>query len=158
MLCATLATASAAAAATSDPIALLAMLGDPAARSKAAAGGAVLTIVPARGRDLAVYGVVRTSAAPARLVTWTRAIDQLYQGPYVPALGRFSEPPQLADLAGLTLDEEDLNDLRACRAGDCGVKLSAPEMERIRQAATAGGAQWRPAVQDAFRRGGHGHC
>ena len=151
-LCATLVTASAGAAATSDPIALLALLGDPAGRSIAAAGGAVLTIVPARGRDLAVYGVVRTTAAPDRLVAWTRAIEQLYQGRYVPALGRFSDPPQLADLAGLTLDEEDLNDLRACRPGDCGVKLSAPEMERIRQAVAAGGAQWRPAVQDAFRR------
>ena len=152
LLCATLVTASAAATATSDPIALLALLGDSVGRSTAAAGGAVLTIVPARGRDLAVYGVVRTTAAPDRLVAWTRAIEQLYQGRYVPALGRFSDPPQLADLAGLTLDEEDLNDLRACRPGDCGVKLSAPEMERIRQAAAAGGAQWRPAVQDAFRR------
>jgi len=152
MLCATLATGSAAATATSDSIALLALRGDPAARSKAAAGGAVLTIVPARGRDLAVYGVVRTSAAPDRLITWTRAIDQLYQGRYVPALGRFSDPPQLADLDALTLDEEDLNDLRACRAGDCGVKLSAPEMERVQQAVTVGGAQWRHAIQDAFRR------
>jgi hypothetical protein len=152
MLWATLVTASAAAAATSDPIALLALLGDSAARLKATAGGAVLTIVPARGRDLAVFGVVRTTAAPDRLVTWTRAIDQLYQGRYLPALGRFSDPPQLADLDALTLDEEDLNDLRACRAGDCGVKLGAPEMERIRQAVTAAGAQWRPAVQDAFRR------
>ena len=80
MLCATLVTASAAAATTSDPIALLALLGDPAGRSTAAAGGAVLTIVPARGRDLAVYGVVRTTAVPDRLVAWTRAIEQLYQG------------------------------------------------------------------------------
>ena len=152
MLCATLVTASAAATATSDPIALLALLRDPAARAKAAAGGAVLTIVPARGRDLAVFGVVRTTAAPDGLVAWTRAIEQLYQGRYVPALGRFSDPPQLADLAALTLDEEDLNDLRACRAGDCGVKLSAPEMEHIRLAAASGGVEWRPAVLDAFRR------
>jgi hypothetical protein len=151
-LYATLVTASATAAATSDPIALLALLGEPAARLKAAAGGAVLTIVPARGRDLAVYGVVRTTAAPDRLVTWSRAIEQLYQGRYVPALGRFSDPPQLADLAGLTLDDEDLNDLRGCRAGDCGVKLGAAEMAMIRQAADSGGTTWRPAVEDAFRR------
>jgi hypothetical protein len=141
-----------AAAATSDPIALLALLSDPAERSKAATGGAVLTIVPARGRDLAVYGVVRTNAAPDRLVTWTRAIEQLYQGRYMPALGRFSNPPQLADLTALSLGEEDLNDLRACRVGDCAVKLSAPEIERLRQAAVSGGAEWRPALQEAFRR------
>ena len=151
-LYATLVTASAAAAATSDPIALLALPGDPAARLKAAAGSAVLTIVPARGRDLAVYGVVRTTAAPDRLVTWSRAIEQLYQGRYVPALGRFSDPPQLADLAALALDDEDLNDLRACRAGDCRLKLGAAEMATIRQAADSGGVAWRPAVQDAFRR------
>lgn len=152
MLGATFVTVSAIATATSDPIALLALLRDPAERSRAAAGSAVLTIVPTRGHDLAVYGVVRTAAAPDRLVVWTRAIEQLYRGRYVPSLGRLSDPPQLADLTALTLDEEDLNDLRVCRAGDCGLKLSAPEMERIRQAAAAGGAQWRPAVQEAFRR------
>jgi hypothetical protein len=152
MLCATLAATSAGAMAASDPIALLAFITEPAERSKAAAGSAVLTVVPARGRDLAVYGVVRTAAGPDRLVEWTRAIEQLYQGRFAPALGRFSDPPQLADLTWLTLDEEDVNDLRACRAGACGVKLSAEEMERIRQAATSGGPEWRPAVQDAFRR------
>jgi hypothetical protein len=68
------------------------------------------------------------------------------------ALGRLSDPPQLSDLAALALDEEDLNDLRACRVGDCAVKLSAQEIESLRQAAVSGGAQWRSALQDAFRR------
>ena len=151
LLCAALAT-TAGAAAASDPIALFALFNDPAERSRAAAGGAVLTIVPARGRDLAVFGVVRTSAAPSRLVAWTHAIDQLYQGRYIPVLGRFSDPPVLADLDALTLDEQDLNDLRGCRVGNCAVKLSAPEIERLRHAAVSGGTHWRPAIQEAFRQ------
>lgn len=139
-------------AAATDPIAMLTLMGaNSSERSKAAAGGAVLTIVPAHGRDLAVFGVVMTTASPRRLADWARAVEQLYRGRFVPAIGRFSDPPRLADLAALTLDEQDLNDVRDCRAGDCPVKLSAAEMARIQRAADAAGSSWRGAVQDAFR-------
>jgi hypothetical protein len=153
MVCvAVLAAASALGAVASDPVALLELLGaDAGARSKAASGRAVLTILPARGRDLAVFGVARTTAGGGRLVSWTRAIERLYQGRYVPAIGRFSEPPRLDDLEALVLDDEDARDVRSCRPGDCDLQLSASEMERIRQAAETAGAEWRPAVQRAFR-------
>jgi hypothetical protein len=140
-------------AATTDPIALLTLSGaDSTERSRVAAGGAVLTIVPSRGRDLAVFGVATTTANGSRLAAWTRMVDLLYAGRFTSAIRRFSDPPHLDDVAGLTLDEQDLNDLRNCRPGDCAVKVSASEMERIRQAADAGGPAWRTAVQHAFRQ------
>jgi hypothetical protein len=105
--------------------------------------GPHVTIVPARGRDLEVHGITRTDAAPAHLVAWTREIEQLHRGRYVAAIGRFSTTPRIEDLAGLTIDKDDVSDLRKCRPGDCGVKLSAPEIEWIRGAAD---------VQVAFRQ------
>jgi hypothetical protein len=108
--------------------------------------------VPARGRDLAVFAITRTSASPTRLLAWTREIDQLYRGRYMSAMGRFSSPPRIEDLSSLTLEGEDLEDLRTCRPGDCGVKLGAGEMVEIRAAAAAAGRVWKGEVQQAFRQ------
>ena len=145
---------TAGAGAASDPWQLLTATGlvDARERAKVDAGDAVFVVLPARGRDLAVVGLTRTAANGARLAAWGRAVRELYEGPYVPAIGRFSDPPQLADVAGLVLDEEDLRDLRQCRPTDCAVKLSASEMEEIRAAAAGAGADWKPAVQHAFRQ------
>lgn len=139
--------------AAADPFALLIAGGtvDSTDRARVDAGTAVFEVLPARGRDLAVVGLTRTHAAPARLAAWTRAAELLYQGRYMPAIGRFSDPPRIGDLARLTLDDQDVDDLRSCRTGDCAVKLSAPEIEQIRAAAVAAGPQWKPAVQAAFR-------
>jgi hypothetical protein len=115
-------------------------------------GGAVVAVLPVTGRELAVFGVTRTTASGDQLAARTHAVERLYQGPFVPAIGRFSEGPQLADVGSLALDDEDLNDLRKCRPGDCGVKLSAQEILDIRAAVAASGAAWKPAVQLAFRK------
>jgi hypothetical protein len=76
----------------------------------------------------------------------------LYRGRYIPVIVRFSEIPQLGDVAGLALDDEELNDLRKCRPGDCALKLSAQEILDVRAAASAAGGSWKPAVQLAFRK------
>jgi hypothetical protein len=69
----------------------------------------------------------------------------------MPAIGRFSTPPRLDDLAALALDGTELADLRKCRPGDCDIKLSAFEMGRISAAAARSGEDWESAVQRAFR-------
>ena len=138
----------------SDPLALMTALGvmNGEDRSRLDAGSAVVAVVPARGRDLAVFGIARTEASPARLITWTREIEQLRSGRYMRAMGRFSTPPRIEDLAALSLDDGDLKDLRACRAFQCGVKLSGAEITGIRVAASAAGPRWKEAVQTAFRQ------
>jgi hypothetical protein len=154
VLCAAALTgAVAAAASAADPVQLLIATGlmDGGDRSRVDAGGAVVAVLPASGRDLAVFGVTRTTASGNRLAARTRAVERLYQGRYIAAIGRFSERPQLADVAGLAIDDEDLNDARKCRPGDCGLKLSVQEMHDLRAAASAAGIEWKAAVQLAFR-------
>ena len=63
-----------------------------------------------------------------------------------------SDPPTPADLHKLSLDERDLEAIRECTPGDCGLKLSAPEIEALKSAAESGGSRWHEAVQQEFRR------
>lgn len=145
----------------SDPIALLVPAGslDAAARAHVDSGGALVDTLPARGRDLAAFGAVRTTAGGEDLVAWARRAAPFQPGTYRPQTGRFSDPP--------TLEDRDLDDMRRCRPGDCGVKLAAPEILRLREAIAQAGQGWRAAAAAAFREilvrraemylaGGHG--
>jgi hypothetical protein len=138
----------------SDPFAPYVPIGflDPATRSRIDGGAAVVDVLPAGDRNLAVFGAARVRADSDRLVTWTRRIDLLQRGRYMPTIGRFSDPPRLEDLDGLVLDDVDLEDIRRCRPGDCGVKLSADEIEQLQRTIAGSGSEWQPAVQAQFRR------
>lgn len=102
--------------------------------------------------QLAVFVATRLKAPPDALAVWTRAIAELKRSRFVLALGRFSDPPALSDVAGLVLDSRDLQEIRDCIPGDCGLKLSAPEIESLRRAVAGAGADWGQAAQAEFRR------
>jgi hypothetical protein len=115
------------------------------------AGESIVELLPAADTEVAVRAVTQTAAPPSRLIEWTRHIEELHKGRYVSAIGRFSQPPRIADLDRLSLDDDDLTDLRRCRPGKCGVKLSDAEIARVREAIAAAGVDWQRAIQDTFR-------
>ncbi|HXH07614.1 MAG TPA: hypothetical protein VNI83_13615 [Vicinamibacterales bacterium] len=138
-------------------------------RRRLAAGHVVVASQPRRGDEVAMAAAVAVDVDGERFVAWMQHIDQLYRSRFVPAIARFSARPRLADLDGLTLDHDDLEDLRRCRPGDCGLKLSAAEMAAIRRAIRDAGQNWRRAAEEAFRQavlgrvdafldGGHDAC
>jgi hypothetical protein len=102
--------------------------------------------------QVAILVAARLDARPDALAAWTRAIAELKRSRFVLAVGRFSDPPRLADLEGLTLDPRDLEEVRDCRPGSCGLKLSAAEMEALTAAGRRAGDGWRAAAQREFRR------
>jgi hypothetical protein len=102
--------------------------------------------------QMAVFVATRLNAPPDALVAWTRAIAELKRSEFVLAVGRFSDPPTPADLADLHLDERDLQSIRGCVPGACGLKLSASEIESLRAAASSGSSGWRATVETEFRR------
>jgi hypothetical protein len=112
----------------------------------------VVQTLPGGDGQLAVLVATRLDAPPDALVAWTRRIAELKQSRFVLAIGRFSDPPTLADLHKLSLDEGDLEAIRECTPGDCGLKLSTPEIESLKSAAESGGTAWHEAVQHEFRR------
>lgn len=135
-------------AVTCFPLALSLSAGD---YSRLDAGEALIELLPAESKEVAVRAATRIDAHPTRLIEWTRRVDELNKGRYVVAIGRFSDPPRIEDVDGLSLDEGDLTDLRRCRPGKCGVKLSDAEIARMRGAIAAAGSEWKTAAQQTFR-------
>jgi hypothetical protein len=114
-------------------------------------GEPVARVLPANELEISVFTAVSIDIDGDRLVAWMRRIEDLKKSAYVLAIGRFSDPPQIEDLAGLALDDEELSEVLACRAGACGLKLSAVEMTQLQRAAADAGSDWQSRVQQAFR-------
>ena len=115
-------------------------------------GEALVTVLPGQDREMAVFAALPVHVGGNRLVAWVREIAQLKKSSFVLAIGRFSVPPRIEDLDGLALDDEDLDAVRRCRPGDCGLKLSAPEIARLQQTIAGAQREWKPLLQRAFRR------
>jgi hypothetical protein len=49
------------------------------------------------------------------------------------AIQKFSDPPQLSDLEGFTLEAEDIKQLKNCKPGHCEVQLPTEAMETFQQ-------------------------
>jgi hypothetical protein len=97
------------------------------------AGSAVIRSLDAPVREeLAYVGLVHVDASAARFVDRFRNIEEFESGPGTPLIGRFGNPPELDDLARLTLPAADVAALSKCRPGSCDVKLSSTAMERFR--------------------------
>ncbi|MGE0816207.1 MAG: hypothetical protein AB7O28_16420 [Vicinamibacterales bacterium] len=135
-------------------------------RQRLERGDVVVRSIAAADGQASVFAAVGIEASAERVIAWMRTVDHLKRGPLVPAIGIFSTPPRLDDLDGLALDDADLRDLARCRPGDCGLKLTAPEILHVQRAAADRTAPWpetatgvvRAIVLDrvtAYLAGGH---
>jgi hypothetical protein len=97
------------------------------------AGSAVIKSLDTPVREeLAYVGVVYIDTPAEHFIDRFRDIERFERGPGIPQIGSFGSPPQLEDLASLTLPATDVKALPQCRPGDCDVKLSAAAMRRFR--------------------------
>jgi len=103
------------------------------------------TLPTQESREIDTIGVVRLQASAEDYVARLRDIVHFKQDDAVLQIGVFSHSPTVDDLAALTLDDADIRDLRDCRAGHCGIRLSAPAIERLRR-----GIDWKRS--DASQR------
>ena len=99
---------------------------------------------------LGVFAAIRIEASGERLLDWARAIELMLKGRYVPEIGRFSSPARLEDLTGLTFDYPDVDEIRDCRPGDCGLKLSDGDIARLRS--TLAASNWENQAREELRR------
>jgi hypothetical protein len=121
-------------------------------RARLAAGEVVSRVLPAAGHDVALLAAVPVNVNGDRLVAWVRDISHLKRSLFVPLSRRFSDPPALDDLRELVLDDRDLDAIRACRPGGCGVKLAASEIAQLQSGLDEAGENWKTVVQDRFRQ------
>jgi hypothetical protein len=74
------------------------------------------------------------------------------RAPSVLESGWFSKPPKPGDLAGLTLEDADVEAARQCRPGDCALKLASGAMDRIRTELAGPPAQAKPKATALVRQ------
>jgi hypothetical protein len=124
----------------------------PAERLRLDADDIVVRTLPADDGHVAVFAATRLDASPESLLQWTRHIEAFREGSQVVGVGRFSEPPADSDLRSLVLNDDELDALKKCKVGNCGLKLAASEIADVQQAVRAAGDDWRAAAQRTFRR------
>ncbi len=95
--------------------------------------------------EIAAVGAVRVNASKAAFLDRVRDIVRFKRGPDILQIGRFGNPPSLDDIVAPTVDKDDF-DVRACRVGDCSVRLPADAIRRFRQ-------EIDPKTPDAQERG-----
>jgi len=81
--------------------------------------------------EVAIFGAVWIDAAPDTCVRLIKDIERFERGGAFRVTKRISDPPQLVDFALLTLPDQDIEALKACRVSDCDIKLSEQALERI---------------------------
>jgi hypothetical protein len=92
----------------------------------------VVKVLPPRTpAEVFLFGAVYIHAAPESYLQLVLDFDRFRRLPGSLALGVFGNPPQLADLNGLSLDPEDIRDLEKCYPGDCMIQLPGSTMEEL---------------------------
>lgn len=122
-------------------------------RARLESGTPVVSVLDAKERDIAVFSAIELppTVTPERFIAWLHNVAEFRKSSYVMNVRRLSTPPRREELDELTLDDKDLDDIRECRPGHCGLKLSATEIHTLRNVVASAGAGWKQAVQLAFR-------
>ena len=97
-------------------------------------GKALARVLESRTPDeVFVFGAVYVESTPEKYVKLASNIDSLRKLPNYLAIQEFSDPPQLSDLDGFTLDEQDIQELKKCKLGHCEVQLPSQAIEAFQQ-------------------------
>ena len=95
-------------------------------------GKAVARIIESRTPDeVFVFGAVHVEATPDSYLKLASDIDALRKLPSYLAIRSFSDPPQLPDLEGFTLEPQDIEALKNCKTGHCEVQLPTEAIEEF---------------------------
>ena len=97
-------------------------------------GKAIAKILESRTSDeVFVFGSAYIASTPERYLKLASDIDPLRKLPSYLAIRKFSDPPELSDLTGFTLEAEDIKQLKNCKPGHCEVQLPTKAMEAFQQ-------------------------
>jgi hypothetical protein len=119
--------------------------GSPSDREALLSGAPLIKLLDADPiAEVAVFGAIWVNAPSALYVERVKNIEEFERGGGIRVTKRFSDPPNAADLDALNVSDEDLEDLKECRIGDCALKLDAFALQRLRE-----GVDWRKPTAKA---------
>jgi hypothetical protein len=102
-------------------------------RRQLLAGNAVTKLLEVdHSSEIRVFGAIWIAAPIRRYVELLNDIERFERGRGFRITTPISAPPRLEDFAEFALPAADVEELRGCRVGDCGVKLGAEALLRLR--------------------------
>jgi hypothetical protein len=97
-------------------------------------GETVVSPLPAKDkREVAVCGLVSLQVPSDVFLQSYRESIARKTSPAILEIGKFSSTPTLDDLQSLTIENRDIDDLKACIVGNCKLKLSAFMIQRFQK-------------------------
>ena len=103
-------------------------------------------------REVAAFAAVRVNALPEQLSKQFHDIVTWKKGESVPQIGKYSEKPVIADLAGLTIEPDDIKVLKKCKPGSCDIKLSAVSMDRLVKGTNWASENYQGQAENLFKQ------
>jgi hypothetical protein len=105
----------------------------PADREALLAGNPVVKLLDADpAKEVAVFGAVWVNAPSTSYVHQVKNIEQFERGGAFRITKRISDPPSADDFAPLTVSDQDFEDLKDCKIGNCALKLDADGVQALR--------------------------
>ena len=101
--------------------------------------------------EFGVAGAARIRASKEAFFAAVRDIERFKRDPGVLQIGKLSSPPTIDDLARLTVDDDDF-DAASCRLHDCGIRLPADMIARLRQEVDVQAPNAREQAASWFKR------
>jgi hypothetical protein len=115
-------------------------------------GDPIARVLDTDRRQVAIVGAVRITASQTRLFERYRDISSMKSSDVVLEIGRFGTPPAPGDLRDLHFENYDLETIRVCKPGNCGVRLSTANMERFAHDVNWSTPDWRQQAADLWRQ------
>jgi hypothetical protein len=124
----------------------------PAELDRVDRGEPVARVLDTERREVAIVGAIRIRASRERLLARYRDISNLKASDVVLQLGAISTPPTPADFNALTFETYDLDTIRECEPGDCGIRLSTAQLQRFRRDVRWPAPDWRDQASTLWRQ------
>jgi hypothetical protein len=102
--------------------------------------------------EVFVFGAVYINAEPEKYVKFITDIERLSKLPEYPGIGKFSNPPQAADMKNFELDSDDITALKKCKPGDCMLQLPSRGMELFQKSVNWSAPDAARQVNDLLRK------
>ena len=115
-------------------------------------GEPIAKVLDTDRREVAIVGAVRIAGSQAQLFARYRIPSNVRTSDVVMETGRFSATPVPDDLRDLHFEDYDLDTIRTCKPGDCGVRLSTRDMERFAREVNWSGPNWKQQAGDLWRQ------
>ena len=115
-------------------------------------GETIAAILETDRREVAVAGAVRVHAPVERLIARSRTIASVRAGDVVLQAGTINTTPKPADFDALALETYDLETIRVCKPGNCGVRLPAGAMTRFEREVNWDASDWREQAGALWRQ------